>query len=162
MFTLTAIRNATEALLVGLDLGADKARIEAAVDFWTEVGKNIPEWQLAADHRVRPSDLRREFVHAHSLALAAIARAGNRLLASRPKDWKTALARLNSIDWRRRNTALWEGRAMNAGRLSKHNVNITLTANVLKRHLGIPLSAAESLTEREFKKLRKRAAASKQ
>ncbi len=161
MFTLTGIRNATEALLAGLDLGTDKARIEAAVDFWTAVGRNIPEWQLAADHVVKPSDLRREFVHAHSLALAAIARAGNRLLASRPQKWKAALAGLNSIDWRRGNTTLWEGRAMNAGRLSKHNVNVTLTANVVKQHLGVPLSEAEGVTEREFKKLRKRAAPSK-
>ncbi len=161
MFTLTGIRNATEALLAGLGLESDQDRIDTAVDFWTEVGRNIPEWQLASDRDASPADLRRQFIHAHTLALAAIARAGNQLLSSQPRKWKAAIKRLAGIDWRRGNAALWDGRAMNAGRLSKHNVNVTLTANVVKEVLGLPLSAAEHLAEQEFRKMRKNVTGSK-
>jgi DNA sulfur modification protein DndB len=161
MFTLSGIRNATAALLVGLDLQSEQERVDTAVDFWTEVGKNIPEWQLAAGRRVSAADLRRDFIHAHTLALAAIARAGNQLLASKRRGWRVTIKGLTRIDWRRGNTSLWEGRAMNAGRLSKHNVNVTLTANVVKKHLGLPLSPAENATESEFRKMRKSSTPSK-
>ena len=41
---------------------------------------------------------------------------------------------------------------MNAGRLSKRNVNVTLTGNLVKQHLGLPLSRDEEELEREFRK----------
>ena len=44
---------------------------------------------------------------------------------------------------------------MNAGRLSKRHVNVTLTGNLVKQHLGLPLSSDEEELEREFQKTRK-------
>lgn len=41
---------------------------------------------------------------------------------------------------------------MNAGRLSKRNVNVTLTGNLVKQHLGLPLSPDEQELEREFRR----------
>ena len=126
-----------------------------AAEFWIEVGQRIPAWQLAKEHKVATADLRRDYIHAHALALAAIARAGNQLLTRFPRNWKAKLKRLSTLDWSRNNTAQWEGRAMNAGRLSKRNVNVTLTGNLVKQHLGLPLSPDEEELEREFRKTRK-------
>lgn len=39
---------------------------------------------------------------------------------------------------------------MNAGRLSKRSVNITLTGNLIKQHLGLPLSEEERQLEDQF------------
>jgi DNA sulfur modification protein DndB len=119
-------------------------------EFWTEVSRRIPAWQLAKDRRVATSELRRDFIHAHALALAAIARAGNQLLRDSRRNWKAKLKPLATLDWSRANTALWEGRAMNAGRLSKRSVNVILTGNLIKQHLGLELSLDEKATEREF------------
>ncbi len=99
--------------------------------------------------------MRHHFVHAHALALAAIARAGNQLLADFRKTWKVKLKRLSTLDWSRDNAAQWDGRAMNAGRLSKRNVNVILTGNLVKQHLGLRLSTDEEELEREFQKTRK-------
>ena len=44
---------------------------------------------------------------------------------------------------------------MNAGRLSKHSVNVTLTANAVKRHLGLELSPDEERLEAEFAQRKK-------
>ena len=44
---------------------------------------------------------------------------------------------------------------MNAGRLSKRNVNVVLTGNLVKQHLGLPLSSDEEELEHEFQKARK-------
>ncbi|HZY88680.1 MAG TPA: DNA sulfur modification protein DndB, partial [Gemmataceae bacterium] len=90
----------------------------------------------------------------HALALAGLARAGRALFLKHPRDWKQKLGRLKSLDWSRGNASLWEGRAMNAGRLSKRNVNAVLTGNAIKRHLGLELSAEEEATEAEFRRHR--------
>lgn len=156
MFTLTGIRSATQALLAGIKIESHEDRVRLAAEFWTEVGRSVPEWQMAGDRRVSPAELRREYIHAHALALAAIARAGNQLLREHPRKWKTVIKKLTTLDWRHGNSALWEGRAMNAGRLSKHCGNVALTANVIKRHLGLPLSPDEDRLEREFATTRRK------
>ena len=37
--------------------------------------------------------------------------------AGHRNDWKERLKKLETLDWSRANAGLWEGRAMNAGRL---------------------------------------------
>jgi DNA sulfur modification protein DndB len=154
LFTLSAIHGAVQTLLTGLEFDSLEAKTRAAAEFWIEVGKSVAAWQLAKDHKVATAELRRDFIHAHALALAAIARAGNQLLRSFRRSWKPRLKKLSTLDWSRRNVAQWEGRAMNAGRLSKRNVNVILTGNLVKQHLGLPLSSDEEELEREFRKTR--------
>lgn len=154
LFTLSGIYNATHALLHGMDLGSVDKKLAVATEFWTEASGSFSDWLLAKERKVSPAELRRDFVHAHTLALAGLGRAGNGLLTERPDDWKTALKSLATLDWSRANGKLWEGRAMNAGRLSKKTVNVILVGNLLKRHLGVKLSAAEQEVETEFRRAR--------
>lgn len=150
LFTLSGIYHATQALLQGLEIEGFEERVSAAAEFWSEVAKQIPDWQAARDRKISAADLRREFVHAHALALAGLARAGNALLRQDGKSWKPVLKKLGSLDWSRANSELWEGRAMSAGRLSKRNVNVTLTGNVIKQHLGLELTQEEQQLEKEY------------
>lgn len=159
LFTLSAIHGAVQTLLTGLKLESLDEKTQVAAEFWMEVGERIPAWQLAKEHKVATADLRRAYIHSHALALAAIARAGNQLLTSFQRNWKAKLKKLSTLDWSRDNAAQWEGRAMNAGRLSKRNVNVTLTANLVKQHLGLPLSSDEDELEREFQKTRRQRSA---
>ena len=152
LFTLSGICNATHALLQDVACETVEAKIGLAVEFWGEVAKYISDWGLARDRKVAAADLRRDYVHAHSLALAALARVGNALLRNQDRNWKAALKKLGSVDWSRENSKQWEGRAMNAGRLSKRNVNVTLTGNLLKQHLGLPLTEEEQTLETDFKR----------
>lgn len=155
LFTLSGIYHATQTLLMGLDLPTPDQQLEAASEFWNEVARHIPDWQLARDRKVSAADLRRDYVHAHSLALAALARVGNVLLQKQGRSWGVPLKKLSTLDWSRENARQWEGRAMNAGRLSKRNVNVTLTANLLKQHLGLPLTNEEQELEKDFKRSKK-------
>ena len=99
-------------------------------------------------------DLRRDYIHSHTLALAGLALAGNTLLTQHAKDWKSKLKKLASLDWSRSDAQQWEGRAMNAGRLSKRNVNVTLTGNLIKEHLGLELTADEQQLKTQFRRSR--------
>jgi DNA sulfur modification protein DndB len=84
--------------------------------------------------------------------LQALGRVGNALLHASPDNWKPALARLGSLDWRRGNAALWEGRAMIGGRVSKAQQNVLLTTNAIKNHLGLELAADELRAEEAFQR----------
>lgn len=149
LFTLSGIHNATQTLLSGIDFEDDEARVKSASEFWTFVASQIKDWGLAKDRKISAADLRQEYIHSHTLALAALARVGNCLLSTEPKTWRNRLKKLADVDWARSNRQ-WEGRAMTAGRLSKRNVNVAMTANLIKRHLGLALSIDEQNVEKQF------------
>jgi DNA sulfur modification protein DndB len=148
LFTLSAIFQGTRALLNKTKNGTVSREEGAlAVEFWSEVAKLIPEWQLARERKVSSAELRRDYIHAHGIALHALGMAGNALISSEPKKWRERLRGLRRVDWARSNTKLWEGRAMIGGRVSKAHNNVILTTAVLKRALKIPLSPEEERVE---------------
>jgi DNA sulfur modification protein DndB len=153
LFTLSGIYHATQTLMAGVPADSQDEKIELAAEFWRDVATRIPAWTLANSGKANPAELRKEFVHAHALALAALGRVGNALLLTcTVKERRAALAKLATVDWRRSNSKVWEGRAMNAGRLSKKTINVTLVGNWLKKHLGLALSDAEQEVEQEFRR----------
>jgi DNA sulfur modification protein DndB len=154
LFTFSAIYHATTTLLSCKRDEPFEDRLALAVEFWTEVSRQIPDWMRAKAGEVSPAELRKSFVHAHAIALAAMARVGKSLLERYPRSWKRSLTRLRGIDWARSNAQLWEGRAMIAGRLSKANASVILTGNVIKERLGIPLTADEQSLEEKKRAVR--------
>jgi DNA sulfur modification protein DndB len=151
LFTLSGIYHATKTLLSEKQGIAFAEKLVSATEFWTEVSSNIPDWGRAKRREVSPAALRATCVHAHAIALSALARAGRSLLEIERRKWRKRLAPLRKLDWSRSNRQLWEGRAMIAGRLSKSNINIVLTGNVVKRHLRLPLTHEEQDAEGRLK-----------
>lgn len=151
LFTLSAIYTATSALLANLDNRSIKDHAELAASFWEETARHFPEWQLVRERKMPASEVRRDFIHSHGIALQAIGRVGNALLQN-GGGWKRPLAKLKSIDWSRSNAKLWEGRAMIGGRVSKAGHNVTLTTNAVKKHLGVKLTPDEQRIEDAFRR----------
>ena len=151
LYTLSSIKHASRALLRKgrRDEISQEERVFAAA-YWTAVASNVPDWGLAKKRKVASSDLRQNFVHAHGVALQAIGTAGADLVAAHPKGWQTRLKQLRTIDWSRSNEAVWEGRAMVHGRISKARTNVRLTANLLKMHMGLRLNAEEEELEKSL------------
>jgi DNA sulfur modification protein DndB len=153
LFTLSSIYQGTRALFNTDKNGKfSPQQQQLAVEYWSEVGKHIADWQLAQSRKVTAAELRRDFIHAHGLALHALGLVGASLLAAEPKRWKERLKGLSRVDWSRSNATLWEGRAMIGGRVSKAHNNLLLTTVVLKRTLGLSLSPEEQRVESSFKK----------
>lgn len=148
LFTLSGIYQGTAALLnKRKNEKVGDAEQDLSFHFWTELGHTIPEWELAANRKVNSSDLRRDYVHAHSVALHALGIAGHALICAHPQDWQKYLSPLHDIDWRRSNTEMWEGRAMIGGQMSKAQQNVQLTANLLKIILRLDLGPEEAKLE---------------
>ncbi len=152
LFTLSAFYNACADLVAGLATGDLSKDAAIAREFWEEVAKHFPSWAQVREGRMPASEVREGFIHSHGIALQAIAKAGNSLLTLHPKDWKKQLSALEKINWSRANAKVWEGRAMIGGKLSKVTTNITLTTNVIKKALGLPLEPEEQRIETAARK----------
>jgi len=131
-FTLNALDLATKNLL-GKNKNLTAKDKETAILFWTLVGKNIPEWALLIDRKFTTYELRRDYVHANTNVLEAIALAGAALIKKFPHDWKRKLVGLQKVDWSRTNPE-WEDRIMVRGKMTKRKEGMRLAAKVIARH----------------------------
>ena len=138
-FTLNGIADATRKFLgiKGRKISVDEQN--KVKEFWNEMTKNIPEWQLLVQKRVTASELRKECVHSHTNLLNALGIVGNVLQNEYPSDWKQKLASLQNIDWSRSNPE-WEGKLLLRGRMLKTKLGIELAANTILKKCGIHLS----------------------
>lgn len=152
LFTISSIYQGTQSLLGKYRKTEEvsETETELALDFWRCVCENMPDWKLAAKREIATFELRRDYVHAHGLAMQVLGKIGAEIISTPEKDYKTELKKLASIDWRRGNKALWEGRAMIAGKISKSHTCVILTTNLLKKEFGLALTADEMRVEKEY------------
>lgn len=133
-FTLSGIEMATKDLL-GKSKNLSESDKKTAIMFWNEVGKNIPEWGLLMDKKVTPAEIRKEFVHANTNMLEAIAIAGNKLIKKFPSNWIHKLAGLQRVDWGRTNPE-WDGKIIIRGKMTKTKAGMNNAAKILLKHCG--------------------------
>lgn len=135
LFAFSNLHQATRVLVDEAVLSASPDHPEEAVEFWEGVIENMPDWKRAGRREVAAAELRRDCIHAHGIALEAIAKAGAALIITHPRDWRERLAGLRRVDWSRSNSSLWEGRALIGGRINRSRTNVLLTAEVITRAL---------------------------
>jgi DNA sulfur modification protein DndB len=153
LFTLSSVKHASRALLKK----SPKTLIsehekEIACEYWCAIAQQIPDWKRARQKQVSTAELRQDYLHSHGVALHALGIVGAQLIESKPKGWKGSLTGIRKIDWSRSNAKQWEGRALVHGKVSKARSNVQLTANLIKQHLGMKLTAEEEKLERIRKK----------
>lgn len=146
LFTFSAVYSATNALLLEVEGNLDR-KVKLATTFWSEVAKQIPEWEAVRKLQTKAGEIRQDYIHSHGVALHALGRVGNALVRAKPDAWQPALRNLRHLDWSRNNSRLWEGRAMIGGRLSKATQNVILTGNAIKKQLKLPLLPEEQRLE---------------
>jgi DNA sulfur modification protein DndB len=139
VFTLNGIADATMRLL-GVSKGKKitKDEKETIKEFWQEIAKNIPEWQLLLENKVKPHELRKEFVNTNTNLLNALGIVGNILIEKYPQKWKEKLRGLKNIDWSRGNPE-WDGRLLVNGQMVKNALGIELAANTILQKCGVSL-----------------------
>jgi DNA sulfur modification protein DndB len=144
-FTLSTVYQANRALLgkTKIHEKVTSEEEEMASEYWTELTNHIPEWKLLMQNKASAYELRKEYIHAHGIALHALGIAGHDLIANHPVDWKKILNKLDNIDWARSNSKIWEGKATIGGAVSKSRTNLVLTSNFIKETLGLPLTRGE-------------------
>lgn len=151
LFTLSSIYQATITLLGKTSRCKYVTAQETtfAIEYWNEVCENMPDWKLAATKEIATHELRRDCIHAHGIAMQAMGKIGAELNLLANDDYREIFKKLPLIDWRRSNAAVWEGRAMIAGKISKTYNCVTLTTNKIKQELGLDLTPDELKIEKE-------------
>lgn len=78
---------------------------------------NMPDRLAVARREASPAELRRDTIHAHGVALEAIAIAGARAMNDNPNGWPEMLVGLRDVDWSRANRARLQLRCQHPGRV---------------------------------------------
>lgn len=147
LFTLSALYQASSHLISTFSEPNEARATERLTEFWAVVAKQFPAWNQVALGLLTSAEVRSEQLHSHGIVLHALGRAGAALLRSEPEHWRNRLEKLAPIDWSRHNLALWEGRAMVGGKVSKSGTQVTLVTNVIKNALGLELTIEEQHLE---------------
>nr|WP_312295461.1 DNA sulfur modification protein DndB [Brevundimonas diminuta] len=149
LFTMSALYQATNALLTDLGEQDFDTRLETAVAFWEVVARQFPEWERVRRGSLASGEVRQDLIHSHGVVLQAIGKVGAVLIRDHPDDWRERLKALADIDWSRNNPD-WTGRSVVRGRVSKATQNVTLTANYIKQRLALDLSPEDQRVEDAF------------
>lgn len=147
LFTLSAVYTSCQALLDPKVYDNQEEASKLCIKFWDEVSKYMPEWDLVKKGKVTSGEIRKDYLHAHGIALQAIAIGGSQAITEYPNEWENKLSALKNIDWTRSADNPWEGRAMLNGRIIKSGQHLKLTSNLIKKKLGLKLSPEEKLLE---------------
>jgi DNA sulfur modification protein DndB len=142
--TLSSLYDANVQLLGKLDdsVGEDvqNQRVALAVEFWEAVTDNIPEWSAVVRNELSPSQVRAETITSTAVVLWALGTAGHTLVEQYPSDWKSRLAGLGTIDWRKTSPE-WQGIAMLGGDVITRRQTREATTDFVKWKLGLRIEA---------------------
>lgn len=121
------------------------------IDYWRNVAENLVQWNELKNKEISKVDLRENYIITQAVVIQALGRVGNYFFLH-PENMKTQLKGLSSIDWRR-NADHWYLRTIRSnGRMISSMTAVILTANVIKRALGIELDKDEISREEKFLK----------
>ena len=139
---LSALYDSTRMLVGKLKENADEDEVAASEEkakaYWTAVGEAIPQWGQVVNGELRPAELRAEYICGHAVAFWALGSAGKALLDTYPDDvsWKSRLAHLGEIDWRKTNPD-WQGICMLGGDIITRRQTRDATSKYIQWKLGI-------------------------
>lgn len=148
LFTLSTFYNANKRIIRSAPIGKE---VEAfLLRYWSSVCQNILPWKELYDHEISKVDLRENYIVTQAVIIQVLGRLGNYFFINKEHDIESYLRVLQSINWKR-DCEDWKLRTIRAnGRMINNEEAITLTCNVLKKHLGLPLDEFEQSKEHSF------------
>ncbi len=151
IFTITSIANANRVLVTGLTDALEAKSI--CLEFWNVLQQALPELNdlVKSKNNLSAKHIKENYFYVYAIALQSIAVVAAELRKSDPDNWKNRLGKISKINWKRDNSE-WEGRAMSGGKLTTGANHPTLTINLIKIRLGLPLNASEQKVEKQFKR----------
>ena len=153
LFTLSALYHANKALLEGVETTSLERRVDIAstlLGAWPP--SSSPSGARCTSARSARARSAATSSTATGLCCTRWARSATawRWPARTRRAGSATLRKLSAIDWRRGNAALWEGRALLGGKVSKTAANVLLTTAAIRTALGLPLPPEEQRAEDAF------------
>lgn len=117
--------------------------------FWSKVTINMSPWNELLNKEISKKTLREEYIATQSVIIQALGRVGRYYHLNPSANMQDELKGLTKINWKR-SAQTWNTRVLKRGRVLVNRKAIVLTANVIKKSLGIPLDEDEMFIENEF------------
>lgn len=148
LFTLNTFYMANKKIVGGSELTSDAE--EFLVEFWTNVARNIVQWNELIRKELSKVDLRENYIITQGVVIQAFGLIGAYFYRNKKVSMNKYLSRLQVIDWKR-NAAQWKLRVIRSdGKIITSNKAINLTAIQIKKEIGLTLSADEKEKEQKF------------
>lgn len=149
LFTLNTFYMANKKIIQRAEIAEECETF--LIDYWRNVAENLVQWNELKNKEISKVDLRENYIITQAVVIQALGRVGNYFFLH-PENMKMQLKGLSSIDWRR-NADHWYLRTIRSnGRMISSMTAVILTANVIKRALGIELDKDEISREEIFLK----------
>ncbi|PJJ30120.1 DNA sulfur modification protein DndB [Lacrimispora celerecrescens] len=148
LFTLNTFYTANKRI-VGCTEVSDAAE-RFLCKFWTNIVQNIIQWNELMNHEISKVDLRENYIVTQGVVIQAFGIIGNYFYNNPQSQMEDVLLKLQSIDWKR-SAVQWKLRVIRAdGKIITSNKAIMLTANRIKREIGLEFSKDEEHRENQF------------
>ena len=143
LFTLAALYDANAELLKGREKEPTEANVPFLVDYWSALAEHMPDWTKVMKGQQLALELRQEKISSHSTVLRALGGVGLELMHS--PNWKSQLAALEDIDWRKKNPE-WQGVCISSKSVASNRQARAATKAFIKAKLGLALTDGERKT----------------
>ena len=150
LFPFSGIYSASKYLINANEVKKIEPAVKLLGSFWETVGEQFNNWKGVRIGNLSGAEVRRDYINTNVVILQALGIAGRDLMEKYPDNWKKKLKKLKDIDWQKRNK-IWDQRVIVNGRVVKNNKSIMLASNVIKKAIGVSLSAKEKAEESKMK-----------
>lgn len=148
LFTLSTFYNANKRIIRSVPITSEIE--EFLLRYWKLVCQNVLPWKDLSNRDISKVDLRENYIVTQSVIIQVLGRLGNFFFSNPEYVMEQNLRKLQDVDWKR-DCEDWALRTIRAnGRMINNEEAITLTCNVLKKHLALPLDEFEQGKENAF------------
>ena len=148
LFTLSTFYNANKRIIRSVPITSENE--EFLLRYWKLVCQNVLPWKDLSNRDISKVDLRENYIVTQSVIIQVLGRLGNFFFSNPEYVMEQNLQKLQDVDWKR-DCEDWALRTIRAnGRMINNEEAITLTCNVLKKHLSLPLDEFEQGKENAF------------
>lgn len=149
LFTLNNFYRANLKILSGAEGNLEEQQ-SFVLQYWKLVSENMREWNELERGEISKKALRENYIATQGITLQALGKLGGFFYSNPHLDMASALQGLRSVNWLRNNTECWENRAIKQnGSISKSEKGILLTYIEIKRLLSLPITAEETMREKQ-------------
>lgn len=148
LFTLNTFYTANKRIIGKSEINAETEKF--LVEFWNVVSENIIQWNELSNHEISKVDLRENYIVAQGVVIQALSVIGLYFYQHRKIQMNKYLKKLSKIDWKR-SASHWKLRVIRTdGKIMTSNKAINLTANEIKKEIGLELTEDEQRKEVQF------------
>ena len=149
LFTLNTFYTANKRILSRKSVSDDFQNF--IIRYWSLVSEHMVPWRELSNKELSKMELREQYIASQAVVIQAFGKVGSYFFLN-DSEMETMISQIETINWKRS----WDGWRLrvirNNGRMMNNESAISLTANIIKKTIGLQLSEDEEKQEKEFKK----------